>query len=265
MIYLRWFKRRNCLWWLGIEKRNFGDDLNPILVEQISGERPVWVSRVTKKKIKPIYLVIGSILHWSDSDTIVWGTGFGSRDARLPDKPLKICAVRGPLTRAILLKQGVECPSIYGDPALLYPKFYKPNVQRNFRLGIIPHYLELRNKQIDIWIKNVVEKCDYVKIINVGKKVNQVVDDINECQAIASSSLHGIIVADAYGIPSIPIGFSESIAKEFKFRDYYQSVNKPYPGIVKITNSTSITEILDRIKMRNIDIDLDKLLNVCPF
>jgi pyruvyltransferase len=70
-------------------------------------------------------MVIGSIIGWmTNKDSIIWGSGVREPDNPLPAIPRKVLAVRGPLTRKYLISQGVECPEIYGDPALLLPKIY---------------------------------------------------------------------------------------------------------------------------------------------
>ena len=93
------------------------------------------------------YGCIGSLIDMGlfNSHTIIWGAGTIAGTAKLHYKPLKVCAVRGKLTRKYLLEQGIDCPEIYGDPALLLPKIYQPKVEKQYKLGIIPHYVDQEN------------------------------------------------------------------------------------------------------------------------
>jgi pyruvyltransferase len=94
------------------------------------------------------YVSIGSILHFSDKNSIVWGAGFISKDSYCKVPPKKILAVRGPLTRKKLIEQNIECPKIYGDPALLLPIFYHPKIKKKYEIGIVPHYVDQKNEII---------------------------------------------------------------------------------------------------------------------
>ncbi len=52
-------------------------------------------------------------------------------------------AVRGPLTRQFLMDMGIDCPKIYGDPALLLPKLFpefKKSENPTKEYIIIPHH-----------------------------------------------------------------------------------------------------------------------------
>jgi hypothetical protein len=52
-----------------------------------------------------------------------------------------------------------------------------------------------------------------------------VVKAISECKLILSQSLHGLIVADALGIPNVWIEpSSKMIGGEFKFHDYFSTI-----------------------------------------
>ena len=98
---------------------NWGDALNLVLVEHISGRRVVAVQDVYNFRKRPVYSVIGSILGNTSLPVEVWGSGFIASDRTFQTAPRRIYAVRGPLTRNLVLKQGLSCPAVYGDPALL--------------------------------------------------------------------------------------------------------------------------------------------------
>ncbi len=240
-------------------KYNFGDVINPIVFEKFSGKKTTWVEPEFYNKEN--YLAIGSILEFATSDSIVWGSGFLRKDGKCLGRPKKICAVRGPLTREILLKEGIECPEIYGDPALLLPKIYKPKITQKYRLGVVPHYVDKNHE----WLKTI-QNDPSVKILDIQEKdPYKFIDDLLSCEKIASSSLHGVIVADAYEIPSIWIEFSDNVKGEgFKFFDYFQSVHRDNEKPLKVIESTQLCEIYSQFKNYKIEIDLDALYNAFP-
>lgn len=238
----------NAILIIGFDSKNWGDALNPVLIQKISGKTPLIATKYTYHiKSGPVYSAIGSVLERANTNNcghgnlVVWGTGFISSQGRLKVQPKKICAVRGPLTRELLLKQGYECPEIYGDPALLCPKFYRPESRKRYKLGIIPHYVDKNHAAIN----NFQNNPDVI-IIDILGGIRNVVDQICSCQKIASSSLHGIIAADAYGIPSTWIKFSDNVVGNgFKFFDYFKSVGRIDDGPLVIHKNSSIDDILD--------------------
>ena len=250
----------NISWWG--ENGNWGDALNQILCEQISGKDVNKIFTRTDDSIFRYYCV-GSILEHVQAENFeVWGSGLISEHGRLKVKPNKIHAVRGPLTRKILLSQGYDCPEVYGDPALLYPLFYQPKVIKKYRFGIIPHNIDKNNPWLYQFKNNPV-----VKIIDILDPTGtRFVDEVNECEIILSSSLHGIICGDSYSIPSYWIELSNKvIGKGFKFRDYYLSVGRSIPTPI-IPNATDrIKDISHNFNSYKINVDLNKLLESCPF
>ena len=250
------------MWWTGAAQTQWGHALNPLLIKKISGKEIISTYDVINFKRKPVYSVIGSILgSHVDKNLVVWGSGFISSSSQFKVKPLKICAVRGPLTRDSIIKQGINCPEIYGDPALLYPLFYKPSVDKKYELGIIPHYVDQNHPLLSVF-KNNPE----VLIIDITAEINEVVDNICMCKLIASSSLHGIIAADAYNIPSAWIEISGKVIGDgFKFFDYFQSVGRINENPLVITENITLQDIYNRFRIYKINIDLIKLIDACPF
>ena len=116
---------------------NFGDALNPILYKYITGIDPMYCKLGAKS---PSYMCIGSILNEATENTIVWGAGIAVPSQI--NKNIDVRAVRGPMTRQYLLNNNIDCPEIYGDPALLLPKYYNPTVTKKYKLGVIPHVIE---------------------------------------------------------------------------------------------------------------------------
>ncbi len=206
----------------GKQKENYGDLLSKYLVEKISGKKVKWVhpkKQAWYKINKVNFLAIGSILAHSSNDSIVWGSGI--IDLKHDIAKADFRAVRGPKTRARLLELGFDCPEVYGDPALLLPEYYSPKVVKKYKVGIIPHYVDY--KEVDS--KNS-ENPD-IKIIDLlTDNIEKTTREILECERVVSSSLHGIIVAHAYGIPAAFVEFSDKIFGDgVKFQDYFLSVS----------------------------------------
>lgn len=143
---------------------NFGDELSAYIVKKLS-KRPIeFASSIENGKL----VAIGSLLTYDviHSDSIVWGTGTLTKNSvKIFPKvfPLKrslpilirrlkspnqhtasIRAVRGPLTRKALMDEGVSCPEIYGDPAIVAPRIYQPQIAKQTKIGLILHYTQER-------------------------------------------------------------------------------------------------------------------------
>lgn len=249
---------------------NFGDDLNYYLIKELSGKHVICYNNLFLRKLG-FYIhnisCIGSIVDLiPNSGTIIWGTGAMWGNQPLKMKPYKVLAVRGPLTRRYLLEQGVECPEVYGDPALLLPYLYKPTRQVKYTIGIIPHYADLDNKFVVDLIKQGKDKVLLIDLVHYTDW-HDIVDAINSCDFIVSSSLHGIIVADAYGVPNVWVEFSDEVFGDgFKFRDYFASVNRNVVSPVSMSESINIDVLLKYKQIwKPIRIDLNGLINTCPF
>lgn len=250
---------------------NWGDDLNYYFFNMITGKKVVLLpdTKLAEKIPFENFLCIGStIMSFDMRNTIVWGAGLlnDKMGFKVKSRPKQILAVRGPLTRKWLLEQGIDCPEVYGDPALLLPKFFKPQVTAHYKIGIIPHYIDIDNRVV-----NRISKWENTKIIKTSgfNDWKEFINLINSCDFVISSSLHGVIVAEAYGIPVIWSKFEGTNyipGWDFKFHDFFESIDKPFTEPVEINEKMSFEEIqIVANKWHKAKINLDGLLNSCPF
>lgn len=186
------------------------------------------------------------------------------RDAKFR-KPRTIFAVRGPYTRHRCLELGIECPEIFGDPGILLPHFLALDEEPVCEIGVVPHFVDYEDAV------RLFSFDPSVRVINVLDEMSAVVKRIVECRAIISSSLHGIIVANAFGRPALRALFSDRIKGDgVKYLDYSHSVSPEYH-----INSQRITDTEDaKMAIRRLQsaepppslLELQrKLIAACPF
>lgn len=247
----------------GVIKHNWGDKLNEWMGRKISGLDVVHRSDVYPYPPKTIHYWIGSHLATgcADPNAVIWGAGCISASVPLVGKPRKICAVRGWLSNERLKQAGLPAPDVVGDAALLLPRLYEPkrNLERR-SLGIIPHCFE--------WEKEFYRKTrdwDDARVINICGGIEEVIEQIVACDRVISSSLHGIICADAYGVPAIWLHASNKPTGDgFKFRDYFSSVGRADRNPILVDVTTERSELEDCFHDYRVEIDLDALWAACP-
>ncbi|WP_282039418.1 polysaccharide pyruvyl transferase family protein [Saccharicrinis aurantiacus] len=239
---------------------NFGDALNIPLFKLCFGWNAE--SNPFLKRYFSNYIFIGSIIERGNNKSIILGAGIIKEDEILNYKPKKVISVRGKLSRNILLKNKIECPEVYGDPALLLPLFYSTPRISKYKIGIIPHF-----KDANLPLIKELSMVSDIKIIDIlcGKNYKKFINDIHECDIIVSSSLHGIIVSDAYNTPNVWCEFSDNVeGNGFKFHDYFSSVNIKRPLLnAKDLSIHNFFKSVDKITStyEPIQFDSEKYLN----
>lgn len=233
-------------WWseirlMGKKKENYGDLLSKYIVEKLSGRQAKWVhpkKQAWYKLNKTHYLAAGSILAQATSDSIVWGSGIVDRKLKIAKS--RFYAVRGPETRKHLIQQGLDCPEVYGDPAILMQDFYAPEIAKKFKLGIIPHYVDFKN------VSAKYHNVEGIKVIDLMTlDIEKTTDEILACEKIISSSLHGLIVPHTYGIPALWMKFSDNVfGDNIKYQDYFSSVDIFNYEIPSYHHSMNLEELL---------------------
>jgi len=218
---------------------NVGDMLSPIVVDMVKEH----LNLQNKKKKTERMFAIGSVITAAKSDMVIWGSGIHFENSVLPKVELDIRAVRGPLSREKLNQNGFKCPEYYGDPALLLPLFYKPVITKQYDYTIIAHF----SKDTEI-------SSDYSEnqISTLTSDWKGFIDRLASSKYVISGSLHGIIIAEAYGVPAILLDFLDG--DMFKYKDYYYSTDRKDIIVAK-----SVEEALkERLSMPPIG-NLDKL------
>lgn len=257
--------------WYGIRHRNWGDDLNYYFFKQMSGRPIIFYHnfKIAKWLQLENYLCIGTLLdavNYSNHKTIVWGTGVSGQEREFVH-PQSILTVRGSLTEGFLRKYNIQCPNNYGDPALLLPRFYSPpRIEKKYKVGIIPHVLDLNIDFVNEIRKNHKE----ILIIDLAhyKKWTDVIDQICACKLILSSSLHGLIASDAYGVPNSWIEMSNNVCggNNFKFLDYFSAVCRKNENPIIVENMRDFEKAVEMTRYwRQPNIDIAPILNSCPF
>ena len=257
-------QRRSMFWWWD-RPINFGDWIGPLIYEWRTGVRPFF--RSVGGQVRGRYFVsVGSILHLGHKPrcAVVWGSGSLS-DRHPTCIPAAIHAVRGPGTRALLSRNGVKCPDIYGDPGILIDRILGGRrAEPEHDLGIIAHFHEA-----DALPRELVAEPSVLKI-DVARDVQAVHSDIARCRAVASSILHGLVVAHALGVPALWVRFKPGAhLSEFKFRDYFAGVGHgDTPAPVLVAGSVSARDLVSRaLAAPRPDLfrPAERLLAACPF
>jgi pyruvyltransferase len=213
----------NLNWWSmkrmdGTE--NLGDWLSKVICDYMLEMRNISPDKKVNGT-KHLYAV-GSVLGFGYKDGTVWGSGIIKEN--LPENNLKrlrsikldIRCVRGPESRRVLQKEGFICPEVYGDPAVLLPLFYKPEgITKKRKYSLILHYSSGNREKVDPSISIAILTKDYKTFV----------DRMLESELIIASSLHGVILAEAYGVPAILLNDYDKF-DVFKYRDYYLSTNR---------------------------------------
>lgn len=198
---------------------NFGDALNVWLVERISGKKVIFTGRGSGVAH---HIVCGSILNWAVNTSIVWGAGLAYMEHEVC-KDAQIKAVRGPLSYIRAKLCGCDIEPIWGDPALVLPMFYRGDEEheKKYQLGVVPHYM-------DVYAASVNYGNDFrLTVIDPLQPVEDFIDAVLSCKRIISSSLHGLVVADAYKIPNLWCKFSDMVAGDgMKFWDHQAAMDK---------------------------------------
>jgi pyruvyltransferase len=254
-------RNANNIFWSWYEPKNFGDWVTPFLFEKITGREAVHCPAAHLEPGATTVFGAGSILrHVKTADVaIVWGSGIISGGDTF-ERPKQTLLVRGPHTRHRMGELGYDCPPRYGDPALVLPHFLPAAAEKRFALGVIPHFKDLPH------VRAMDLPPDWC-LIDVTQSMETVTEAISACERTVSSSLHGVIVSHAYGVPSAWLNALSVLDGDgVKFQDYFASLGLAFEvqpgdwsGIAK-GQTSGLNFLIEDVSALQADI-----LDTCPF
>lgn len=278
-------------YWLG--EPNFGDMLNINICQRLFDVNPIETS---PKDCEAAFL--GSVLDdflykkvfkfnkdfrnlYKKDPIKIWGSGFITKRNKfvrrkfgLPEtyfRKFECYAVRGYFSlnrlKAIDKKQNFD-NVVVGDPGLLAPMLLEKMPNKKYKVGIIPHHLELK---MPVW-EHIQNSIPNSTIIRVDGNVEDTIRKIAECEVILSSAMHGLIVADGFNIPNARIVASDRLlGGDYKFNDYYSAFGIEHHKKInlneqKIDNERINSVISDyAINKETVDSICKKLINCFPY
>jgi len=241
-------------WWSG--RRNFGDLVTPFLLDRV-GLVPL---HVPKRRAQVV--LAGSILNSLGAafEGVVVGAGAGMEGPGIDLRHARVLAVRGRLSWDRI---GQPAGVILADPGLLLGRDLTHDPR--FDLGVLPHYLDS-----DAALVRVFGSNPRVKIIDVARGPARVAAEIASCQFLASSSLHGLVVADAIGVPNVWFRESlEVVGGSYKFDDYGSSVGRQLDSVTlngreSLAFFERVVRSADRLHVQQLAAQIEKAVASLP-
>ena len=207
----------------GFVHGNFGDLFVPHLLGRITGLSP----RNTEDN--PRLLTVGSLVQNAKDGDVIWGTGMkGDILLRHTTRNLHIFATRGPITLEFLRRAGFDTSRVTRtfDPVSLTPYLLREEIAgMRERIGDRPKDFLLITHFRDYAVMRRLYAAYADHICSPDKPALELVGEILRSNLVVSSSLHGLILAEALGIPAVwhrPL-MGEN---ELKFTDYYLGTDR---------------------------------------
>ncbi len=232
---------------------NFGDMLNEDLFAYL-GFEVGWAGSASAEASG-----IGSILGWQvkarDFEGLVLGSGMISAEDAFDCPRADFRLIRGPLTKSRI---GAGAPCAFGDPGLLLSRVFPPSSKRG-GVGFAPHYQDQSEPAA-----RELAADPRVKFIDVTRSPREVAAEISSCEHLVASSLHAVIAADSYQVPSTWVVVSALRGGEFKFHDYFQALGYDRAP-VPVTAGPRVRELIragDLVPGSRLRVHADEVLDV---
>lgn len=206
------------LWWWRWRhptELNFGDEVTAPVLERLTGRRVVWTPLARAEVVGAGSVLQLTLRRRKSAMPTVWGAGMirpfkGEAPADFVPR-----AVRGRLSLDSL-SPAARAGAVLGDPGILADRLVDGPVSTRYTLGVVPHY-----KDADDPTMRAIAALPGVRLIDVAWTPEEVAREVAACEVVVSSSMHGLIFADALGVPNARLKVSDKlVGGDFKFRDY---------------------------------------------
>lgn len=211
----------------GRDGRNLGDRLGPFLLDR-RGVDVEWAPPAEAEVV-----TAGSVLSkfptwWTGT---VLGTGLIQARMRAPLSRARVLAVRGTLTRDAC---GLPPSTPLGDPGILIDELLRPDfvVGPDRYTAVIPHYID----------HDIARRHPGAVVLDILDDPVDLVEAIAGAGLVIASTLHGLIAADALGVPHV-LELAATTGGLHKFRDYTSAFDESIePGVVRLTDRVAMAE-----------------------
>lgn len=230
---------------------NIGDSINPLIIEKIIGykvQHAEWnecetsgIGSGLRRFFMPRREVFASrdgfhrkMLGIRASQPCqLWSAGFichcDKKEIAVRTN-LQVASVRGVLSKQRvenILGKSLDCT--LGDAGLLAAELLKEKTHKRYRLGIVAHQREIGEKEWDYLHDTISGSI----LLDVTVDPMETLEKMSKCECVISSSLHGLVIADSFGIPNQRVVLTDRLAGDgFKFDDYYSAFGiMPNPPI----------------------------------
>jgi len=246
-------------WYTG-DGNNFGDILGPTILHTLIQEK------VLASLDEGSLVSIGSIVNLNYPNPVkFWGSGIISKDIELysPERH-EYLAVRGPKTRQRLISLGIECPEVYGDPALLLPLIFDKEQfmkEDKNKVALLPHWVDAET------FLQQQEHFPESKFIDIRGDANSIIKEVVNSELVITSTLHGLILCESYNIPCVYVKVGAKVmGGTFKYEDYFKSTNRDLYYLDYTEKEMDIKEIREYQKsIPPMKINLVPLLKSFPY
>jgi len=132
-----------------------------------------------------------------------------------------------------------------GDPGLLLSRLFDTSkIKKIYRLGIIPHYVDIGNPLLN---KIKISKSI---TLDIRTSPNILIQQLAQCETVVSSAMHGLIAADSFGIPNIRMILSDKITGgDYKYNDYYSAFGIKNHKCINLNNQDFTEKDLQKMKL----------------